>query len=238
MPQRPDAAVAAGGLQHGVNPFWFLLRLVALFLLTYLLWKPIAPYYTELLFQASRVGVWLSEFSFDPEWSHGTTLLRSPRHPTGIFYEHPQFARLPTPMPPQGIPAEWVMANLVLLVPLMLATPAPTWRKRFTRLALALAIALVVQVADIIIAIKAFYSSVFTEHWGDFLRQVYGMLDAFVQGFDTQLFPFVIWAGIHFRQLLELAPGRAPAPERQERRARSKSEPTRAERRRKERGGT
>lgn len=221
------------------NPFWFLLRLVGLFLLTYLLWKPLAPYYTQVLFQASRAGVWLSEFSTDPDWSHGTSLLRSPRHPTGIFYEHPQFKRLPNPLPPQGIPAEWVMANLVLLIPLMLATPAPTWRKRFTRLALALAIALVVQVVDVVIAIKAFYSSVFTQHWGDFSRQVYGMLDAFVQGFDTQLFPFVIWAGIHFRQLLELRPGvestAAPGEPRPARATRA--EPTRAERRRKGRGG-
>ena len=52
-----------------LNPFWFLLRLVALFLLTYFLWRPIAPAYTTVLFQASRAGVWLSEFSFDPEWS-------------------------------------------------------------------------------------------------------------------------------------------------------------------------
>lgn len=237
LPPRPDGVAAPRpGIRLGVSPFWFLLRLVALFLLTYLLWKPIAPYYTELLFQASRVGVWLSEFSLDPDWSHGTTLLRSPRHPTGIFYQHPQFERLPTPLPPQGIPAEWVMANLVLLVPLMLATPAPSWRKRFTRLALALAIALVVQVVDVVIAIKAFYSSVFTQHWGDFSRQVWGMLDAFVQGFDTQLFPFVIWAGIHFRELVgsndATAPAHAPA-----RAAAGTAEATRAERRRRGRGG-
>ncbi len=188
-----------------INPFWFLLKLVALFLLTYLLWKPVAPYYTELLFQASRVGVWLSEFSFDEQWSHGTTLLQTPRHPTGIFFKHENFDKFPTPLPPQGIPAEWVMANLVLLIPLMLATPETSWRKRFTRLALALGIALVVQVLDIVITIKAFYASVFTGHWGAFSQQLYGLLDSFVQGFDTQLFPFAIWAGIHFSDLMDLA---------------------------------
>ena len=47
-------------------------------------------------------------------------------------------------IPPQGIPAEWVMANLVLLIPLMLATPAPNWRLRVGRLALALGIAVVI----------------------------------------------------------------------------------------------
>lgn len=217
-----------------LNPFWFLLRLVGLFLLTFFLWTRVAPWYTNVLFQASRVGVWLSEFSLDPEWSHGTTLLRTPRYPTGIFYKHRKFDSFPTPLDPQGIPAEWVMANLVLLIPLMLATPAPSWAARFGRLALALGIALVVQVADIVITIKAFYSSIFLGHWGPVSQEVYGFLNSFVQGFDTQLFPFVIWAGIHFRQLIELrAPAgegtaQAPPPE-------SPAEPARAERRRKER---
>ena len=227
-----------------LNPFWFLVRLVGLFLLTYLLWRPLAPVYTNVLFEASRVGVWLSEFSLDPEWSHGTTLLRTPRHPTGIFYKHEKFDSFPTPLPPQGIPAEWIMANLVLLIPLMLATPAPTWKARLLRLGLAIGIALVVQVVDVVIAIKAFYSSLFTMRWGPFWQQLYGLLDAFVQGFDTQLFPFVIWAGIHFRELVELR-GDAESPEEpapasqvgdEEPRAKPAKEKTRAERRRKERG--
>ncbi len=195
-----------------INPYWFLLRLVGLFLLTYFLWKPVAPYYTGFLFHASRAGVWLSEFSLDPAWSHGTTLLRSPNHPTGIFYKHRNFDAFPTPLPPQGIPAEWVMANLVLLIPLMLATPAPSWAARFWRLSLALGIALIVQVVDIIITIKAFYASIFTSHWGNWAQQVYGMMDAFVQGFDAQLFPFVIWAGIHFRELVRLPSNDGPPP--------------------------
>ncbi len=218
-----------------INPFWFLLRLVGLFLLTYWLWRPVAPVYTEVLFQASRAGVWLSEFSFDPEWSHGTTLLQDPAHPTGIFFKHRQFDALPSPLPPQGIPAEWVMANLVLLIPLMLATPAPTWAARFGRLALALGIALVVQVADVVIAIKAVYSRVFTGHWGPYWQQTYGLLDSFVQGFDTQLFPFVIWAGIHFRELLDLR-GDGEAEIATPAKAPKAAQPSRAERRRKERG--
>lgn len=222
-----------------VNPFWFLLRLVGLFLLTYFLWKPIAPYYTQVLFQASRAGVWLSEFSTDPEWRHGTTLMRSPQHPTGIFFKHEQFDKQPSRIPPQGIPAEWVMANLVLLIPLMLATPAPSWRARFGRLALALVIALVVQVGDVVIAIKAFYASVFPQRWGWFSRELYGLLDAFVQGFDTQLFPFVIWAGIHFRELMRLGPvdEASAEPELPAKKTPAVSVPTRAERRRRERGG-
>jgi len=190
-----------------ISPFWFLLKLVSFFLLTYALWKPVAPYYTDLLFHASRAGVWLSEFSLDSEWSHGTTLMRTPRHPTGIFYRHENFDRFATPLPPQGIPAEWVMANLILLIPLMLATPAPTWRLRFQRLGLAVGIALVVQVLDVVVTIKSFYSSVFAGQWSTFSQQIYGLLDSFVQGYDTQLFPFVIWAGIHFRDLMRLGEG-------------------------------
>lgn len=220
-----------------IDPLRFLLRLVALFLLTYFLWKPIAPFYTNVLFHASRAGIWLTEFSFDPAWRHGTTLLRSPAHPTGIFYKHRNFDAMPAPLPPQGIPAEWVMANLVLLIPLMLATPAPTWKARFGRLALALVIALIVQVADIVITIKAFYSSVFTGRWGPFAQQLYALLDAFVQGFDAQLFPFVIWAGIHFRELV--ATGGAPSPPPAAAvpaGTKQKATPRRAERRRRGRG--
>lgn len=214
-----------------IDPLWFLLRLVALFLLTYLLWKPLAPHYTNVLFHAARAGVWLTEFSFDPTWRHGTTLLRSPAHPTGIFFKHRNFDALPSKLPPQGIPAEWVMANLVLLIPLMLATPAPTWKARAARLALALAIALSVQVADIVITIKAFYSQVFAGHWGAFAQQLYGLLDAFVQGFDAQLFPFVIWAGIHFRELLQMRRGGEPVAA-----AAAAQTASRAERRRRGRG--
>jgi hypothetical protein len=119
---------------------------------------------------------------------------------TAIFYHHRDFAKLG--IAPQGIPAEWVMANLVLLLPLMLATPAPSWRARLVRLAIAFAAALVLQVADVMLAVKSFYAEAF--HWGSFTTRAYKFLDAFFQSWDTQLFPFAIWAGIHFRDLVGL----------------------------------
>lgn len=186
-------------MRLSVNPWAFLGRLLAFFLVTYLLWQPVAPYYTELLFQASRAGVWLTELSTDPLWRTGTTLIA---RGTAIFYSHRNFAAFDPPIPPQGIPAEWVMANLVLLVPLMLATPAPSWRARFGRLAVALGVALVLQVADVVVAIKVFYAGTFRGYWSRGAYDVYQFLDAFFQSWDTQLFPFAIWAGIHFRQLL------------------------------------
>jgi len=115
---------------------------------------------------------------------------------TAIFYRHRLVA-----MPPQGIPAEWVQANLVLLIPLMLATPVRSYRQRFSRLGLALAIALLLQVLDIAVTVKAFYASQIGGY-SDFARRLYQFGDSFAQSMDTQLFPFAIWAGIHFNQLL------------------------------------
>lgn len=215
-----------------INPLRFLVLLVVYLLCTYYAWKPVAPAYAQVLLRATQVGMWLSEFSSDPTWSHATTLfIDRERSPTAIFYvQRNLFLTAPPPagvpmldylranpgvvrIPPPGIPAEWVMANLVLLIPLMLATPAPTWRLRFGRLALALAIALALQVFDVIVSIKSFYASTFPGTWSWFAGRVYQFFDAFVQSWDTQLFPFVIWAGIHLRQLLPAAmvPEAAPA---------------------------
>ena len=188
-----------------INPWAFLGRLLGFFAAAYLLWIPLAPAYTHVLLRASQVGVWLTEISTDPLWSHA--------HDADLA-RHGHLLRPPRSSPTstrrcsaQGIPAEWVMANLVLLVPLMLATPAPTWRARFGRLGMALRVALFLQVLDIIVAIKVFYASTFPGYWSHTRDKVYQFLDAFFQSWDTQLFPFAIWAGIHFRQLL-----RAPAP--------------------------
>lgn len=185
-----------------IDPWWFLAKLVALLIVTYLLWAPLAPLYTKFLLRASQAGVWLTETSFNPELRHQTQLLMNEqRSPTAIFFYQPKLFA-PRGLPPQGIPAEWVMANLVLLVPLMLATPAASWRSRFGKLGLALLIALLLQVFDVVVGIKAFYASTFPELWGTTAAKVYQFLDAFVQSWDTQLFPFAIWAGINFRQIL------------------------------------
>jgi hypothetical protein len=215
-------------MRRPINPWWFLARLVALLIVTYLLWAPLAPAYARFLLRASQVGVWLTEFSTDPRFSHQTQLLMNPpRSPTAIFYY--QAALFPARgLDPQGIPAEWVMANLVLLIPLMLATPAATWRSRFTKLAIALLLALSVQVFDIVVSIKSFYASNFSGLWSPFATGIYQFLDAFVQSWDTQLFPFVIWVGVNFRELLPERLFAAP-------RVRPAASEPRAERRRKQR---
>jgi hypothetical protein len=183
-----------------INPWWFLVRLVAFLIATYFLWAPLAPAYAKFLLRASRVGVWLTELTVEPA-QRTQLLMNLERSPTAIFFYQPQLFPL-RGLDPQGIPAEWVMANLVLLVPLMLATPSATWWLRIGKLLLALAVALVLQVADIVVGIKSFYASNFPGLWGPWATEVYQFLDAFFQSWDTQLFPFAIWAGINFRQLL------------------------------------
>jgi hypothetical protein len=93
----------------------------------------------------------------------------------------------------------------------MLATPARSYRQRFGRLALALALALVLQVLDITVTVKSFYASQ-VGGYSAFARWLYQFGDAFAESMDTQLFPFAIWAGIHFNQLLGRAPLGAAVP--------------------------
>ena len=199
-----------------IDPRWFLVKLVALLIVTYLLWAPVAPYYAQFLLRVAQIGVWLTEFSTDPNWQHPTALLIKPSvSPTALLFYHTRFTQYAS-----GIPAEWVMANLVLLIPLMLATPVRTWRERAGKLVLALFIALLLQVVDVIVGIKVFYATSFHERWGGSATQVYQFLDAFFQSWDTQLFPFAIWAGVNFRLILperlfaQPAPVQAPRAER------------------------
>jgi len=199
-------------MRLGIKPLPFFGRLLFFFVLTYVAWKPIAPAYTQLLATLTQGFLHVAETSSDADL-HRVTNLRADG--TAIFFQHRLFPQVPTP----GIPAEWVQANLVLLIPLMLATPAPTWRSKALRLALALGLALALQVLDLSLTIKSFYArhlgTYSAYYYSSTSRWLYGFADAFTQAFDTQLFPFAIWAGIHFRELLggrTAAPAPAPAP--------------------------
>lgn len=185
-------------MRLGVKPLVFLARLLVCFFLTYLLWIPVAPLYTGLLSTVTRGFLHVTESLSDP---HGQVTQMEVRltqeDRPAIFFAHRVFPEVQS-----GIPAEWVQANLVLLIPLMLATPARSYRQRFGRLGLALAIALLLQVLDIAVTVKSTYASYPPTGYGSFARWVYQFGDAFTQAMDTQLFPFAIWAGIHFNQLL------------------------------------
>ncbi len=198
-------------MRLGVRPVVFLGRLLLFFLLTYVLWRPLEPAYTQLLATLTSGFLHLTEISSDPNF-HQVTDMRVRETAEGrsaIFYQHRRF-----PSVQSGIPAEWVQANLVLLIPLMLATPARTYRQKLGRLALALGIAVGLQVLDIAVTVKALYASQIPGYSG-LARRLYQFGDAFAESMDTQLFPFAIWAGIHFNQLLgrgSSGPRPAPAP--------------------------
>jgi hypothetical protein len=179
-------------MRLGIKPAVFLVRLLVIFFLTYWFWTPFAPAYTQLLATLTKWFLHLTEISRDPNWHQVTEMWVQG---TNIFYKH-RLAGMGS-----GIPAEWVQANLVLLIPLMLATPAQTYKQRFGRLGLALGCALILQVLDIAVTVKSFYASQIGGY-SDFARRLYQFGDAFAESMDTQLFPFAIWAGIHLKQLL------------------------------------
>jgi hypothetical protein len=195
-------------MRLGISPLAFFGRLLVFFAITYALWTPLAPAYTQLLAILTQGFLHLTETSTDPNLHRVTTIhVRD----TAIFFTHRLFPQVRPP----GIPAEWVQANLVLLIPLMLATPAPTWRARAWRLGLAVGLALGLQVLDLAMTVKSFYASqlgTYSAHYySNAARRLYQFADAFAQAMDTQLFPFVIWAGIHFNQLLGRVPPVAAA---------------------------
>lgn len=197
-------------MRLGVEPHVFLGRVVVLFVLAYLAFKPLAPAHTQFLGWLTQGFLNIVETSSDPMLHRASEVWVEEG---GILYRN---RHIPQAQPP-GIPADWVQANLVLLIPLMLATPAPTWRKKATRLALALGITIVLQVIDVAFTVKAFQAfdlEGYSHHYySDLERRIYGFADAFAQSMDTQLFPFVVWAGIHFRQLVQL-PSSPQAPTR------------------------
>jgi hypothetical protein len=176
-------------MRLGVKPLAFLLRLLAWFVLTYAAWMQLAPAYTQLLAALSQPAVSLFDRS-TLLWAQGTNILFWPRTMT------------PPPRPPQ-VAAEWIQANLVLLIPLMLATPAPTWAAKARRCAWAFAIVLGWQILDVTLAIKFGYATQIDPlAYPEWKRYLYAFATNFVMFLDTQVIPFMIWAGVHFRQLL------------------------------------
>ena len=222
----------------GVKPLVFLARLLFFFALVYLLWEPFAPIYTHLLGVLTQAAVSFTELLGPAATRHATTVLT---RGNGIFFVH----RLFPGVEPPGVPADWVQANMVLLIPLMLATPAPNLKVRLGRLAGAIGIALALQVVGLVVTIKTTWASDLGEfsflYYSAFERTLYQFLDAFFQSFDTQLFPVVIWAGIHFRGLMDLVRDRRGPREPEKSRVRDEAPQRRrrkkGERRRRAAGG-
>ena len=185
----------------GVKPGVFCARLLAFLVLAYVLWIPVAPLYTQGLAAVTRVFLHLTEIGSGSPYGYVTQMAVRPTMEgrPGIFFQHALY-----PEVRDGIPPEWVQANLVLLIPLMLAVPAVSYRQRFVRLGWAVGLTVLLQVLDITVTVKYVYATTPPAGfaYSDLAREIYGFTAAFAQGMDTQLFPFVIWAGIHFNQLL------------------------------------
>ncbi len=181
----------------GIKPGMFLARLLPALILTYIAWQYLAPYYTRFLGGVVNVAIRGVELSSDRNWHQVTEVWGEGK---GI-----KFWPRVIPRGPQAptIEADWIQANLVLLIPLILATPALTWGLKFKRVGLGLLIALSLQVLDVILAIKFFYSNQWApQQFAPWARFFYAMATNFTMTMDAQIFPFMIWAGLHFRQLL------------------------------------
>ena len=191
-------------MRLGIRPAAFLGRLLVWFFLTYALWRQIAPAYTQWLAALAQGCIHLTELSSDPRLHRVTTMWAQG---SAILFWNRVF---PQPASPPSIAAEWIEANLVLLIPLMLATPAASWAQKARRCALALGFVIFVQVIDVGLAVKYFYSTGLelysATYYSDRSRFFYTFATNFWMAMDTQVAPFAIWAGIHLNQLL----GRTP----------------------------
>lgn len=183
-------------MRLGIKPWPFLARLLPGLVLTFVAWQYLAPYYTQLLGAVTNVAIRLFELSSDRNWHQVTEVWGEGK---GIKFWPRVIARGPQA---PTIEADWIQANLVLLISLMLATPAASWAQKAKRLAIGLAIAVSLHVVDVILAIKYFYSNQWApQQFSSTARFAYAMATNFTMAMDAQVFPFMIWVGIHFRQL-------------------------------------
>ncbi len=167
----------------------FLARLSIWFVFFFLVWLRVGPAYTRFLAALSSVFISLL-FRPTDVWGSGTTLFFWPRG-------------FPVPTHPPAIAAEWIQANTVLLLALMAATPAPSRAKKAKRIALAFGLVLAWQVLDVCLAIQFGYATQLDPgSYSARARYVYALLTNLAMYVDTQVVPFVIWAGIHFRELV------------------------------------
>lgn len=175
-----------------VDPLRFLGRLLLSFVSLFFVWLFVGSWYTSVLAVLAELAVSIVDRP-TTVWSAGTALFFWPR---GVA--------LP-PQPPT-IAGEWIQANTILLLALMIATPAATWEKKSKRLALAFALVLSWQVSELVLAIRFGYATeVDPQAYSAGARYRLALLTNLAMYVDTQVVPFMIWAALHFRELLALA---------------------------------
>ncbi|GIW45557.1 MAG: hypothetical protein KatS3mg077_2839 [Candidatus Binatia bacterium] len=175
-----------------VDPLRFLGQLLLSFVALFFVWLFVGPWYTSFLAVLAELAVSIADRP-TAVWSAGTALFFWPRG-------------LALPPQPPTIAGEWIQANTILLLALMIATPAATWEKKGKRLALAFALVLLWQVTELVLAIQFGYATqVDPQAYSARARYRLALLTNLAMYVDTQVVPFMIWAGIHFRELLARA---------------------------------
>lgn len=175
-----------------VEPLKFLGRLLVAFVAFFAAWLAIGPAYTSMLAALAELTVSVVDRPTHV-WSQGTTVFFWPRG-------------YPVPTAPPSIAAEWIQANTILLLALMVATAAPTWRAKGKRMLIALVLVLLWQVLDVTLAIEFGYATQLDPYsYNAATRYRLALFTNLVMYLDTQIIPFMIWAGIHFRELLAIA---------------------------------
>ncbi|GBD25093.1 hypothetical protein HRbin30_00408 [bacterium HR30] len=175
-----------------VEPLKFFARLLLAFVGFFAAWLVVGPGYTRFLAALAELTVSVVDRPTHV-WSAGTTLFFWPRG-----YQPPNT--------PPSIAAEWIHANTILLLALMVATPASTWSAKIKRSALAFLFVLLWQVLDVTLAIQFGYATQLDPHsYTASTRYRLALFTNLAMYLDTQIVPFMIWAGIHFRQLLAMA---------------------------------
>lgn len=183
----------------GVEPLWFFARLLLWFVVLFAVWLFVGPWYTSVLAVLVELVVSLVDRPTHL-WSVGTTIQFWPRG----------FA---VPAQPPSIAAEWIQANTILLMALMAATPAADWHQKLRRLAMALALVLCWQILDVTLAIEFGYATrVDPRAYSDTARYWLAAATNLAMYVDTQVVPFMIWAGLHFQELLGWARRGTPRP--------------------------
>ncbi len=114
------------------------------------------------------------------------------------------------------ISASLISSNVPLTLALILATPGLTLRRRFRYLALSCAVLFLTHVFNIVVEIRTYYMTWYAAA----LNMRFGYADAAItrwffilfQHFRAQLFPFLIWAVVCYREVLAKFVPETPAP--------------------------
>jgi hypothetical protein len=118
---------------------------------------------------------------------------------------------------PPAVSASLISANVPLTFALILATPGITLRRRLRYLALSCAVLFLTHVFNIVVEARTcymfWYRNILNVRFGAVDSVVTQWLYVLFQHFRAQLFPFLIWAVMCYREILaKFMPDKVPQP--------------------------